>query len=118
LGEVDPGTSASVSFTIEVSPTQAAATYSHAVKVLTTTPQSTSPGGTATVVVTVPTGPVGPALLVPPAAPSGYPVAGDVLTAATGSWNGTAPFTYSFQRLNCNASGSQCADIAGATGRT
>jgi hypothetical protein len=115
LGEVAPGTSASVSFTLEVSLTRAAATYTNAVKVRTTTPQSTSRGGTASVVVTVPTGPVGPALLVPPAAPSGYPVAGDVLTAATGSWNGTAPFSYSFQWLDCNTSGSNCADIPSAT---
>jgi hypothetical protein len=118
LGEVAPGTSASVSFTVEVSLTRAAATYINAVKVLTTTPQTTSRGGTASVVVTVPTGPVGPALLVPPAAPSGYPVAGDVLTAATGSWNGTAPFTYSLQWLDCHTSRSNCADIPNATGPT
>jgi hypothetical protein len=118
LGEVDPGASARVSFIIEVSPTQAAATYSNPVHVLTTTPHSTSPGGTATVVVTVPTGPVGPALLVPPAPPSGYTVSGDILTAATGSWNGTAPFIYSFQWLRCDGGGLSCADIPNATGPT
>jgi len=118
LGEVDPGSLASVSFIVEVSTTQTAATYTNPDHVLTTTPQSTSPGGTASVVVTVPTGPVGPALLVPPAAPSGYAVVGDSLTAAAGSWNGTAPFIYSFQWMSCDTSGSNCGDIPNATGPT
>jgi hypothetical protein len=118
LGEVDPGTSAVVSFIVEVSPARAAATYTNPVHVTTTTPKSSSPGGTASVTVTVPTGPVGPALLVPPGAPSGYPVQGDMLTAASGGWNGTAPFIYAFQWTRCDASGSNCADIANATGPT
>jgi hypothetical protein len=118
LGEIPPMTSASVSFSLEVKPTQVAGTYTNALKALTTTPQSPSPGATASVVVTVPTGPVGPALLVPPGAPSGYAVVGDVMTASTGGWNGTAPFTYSFRWVRCNTSGSNCAVISNATGST
>jgi hypothetical protein len=118
VGEIDPGGSASVSFIAEISPTRAAMTYTNPVHVLTTTPHSTSPGGTASVVVTVPTGPVAPALLVPPAAPSGNPVVGDVLTADAGQWNGTAPFGYAFQWMRCDTSGSNCSDVANATGPT
>jgi hypothetical protein len=41
---------------------------------------------------------------------------GDVLTASTGSWGGSAPISYSYQWLRCGAEGSSCAPVAGASG--
>ncbi len=49
---------------------------------------------------------------------SGTPRDGSILTAANGSWTGTPTITYAFQWRRCDASGSACADIAGATGAT
>lgn len=41
---------------------------------------------------------------------------GQLLSAVTGSWEGTAPITYSYQWQLCNALGAACEDISGATG--
>jgi uncharacterized protein YukE len=43
---------------------------------------------------------------------------GQTLTAALGSWTGTAPISYGYQWLQCNAGGGSCKEISGATGTT
>jgi hypothetical protein len=43
---------------------------------------------------------------------------GQTLTATTGTWAGTAPFTYTYQWQRCSALGGSCTNIAGATGAT
>jgi hypothetical protein len=45
-------------------------------------------------------------------------VAGQTLTASTGTWSGTAPISYSYQWQLCNAGGGECANIAAATSST
>jgi uncharacterized protein YukE len=40
---------------------------------------------------------------------------GKLLTAASGSWSGTAPITYSYQWQTCNLAGEACKNIAEAT---
>ena len=49
---------------------------------------------------------------------SGTAQEGSTLTAAEGSWTGTAPISYSYQWLRCNSSGSSCQNIGGATSST
>jgi uncharacterized repeat protein (TIGR01451 family) len=49
---------------------------------------------------------------------SGNPVAGDVLTAAPGTWSGYPAPTYSYQWRLCDASLGTCSNIVGATGTT
>ena len=48
---------------------------------------------------------------------SGTPAVSHMLTSSTGTWNG-APTGYSFQWQRCSASGTGCANIAGATSST
>jgi len=43
---------------------------------------------------------------------------GQTLTAANGSWSGTAPISYSYQWQQCNAKGESCKEINGATAGT
>ncbi|MEA2216343.1 MAG: hypothetical protein QOK19_1904 [Solirubrobacteraceae bacterium] len=43
---------------------------------------------------------------------------GGLLSAVTGSWGGTEPFTYGYQWLLCNAAGASCKEIPGATKTT
>ena len=49
---------------------------------------------------------------------SGTPKEGSVLTVNRGRWNGTQPITFSYQWQRCDATGGNCADIAGATATT
>ncbi len=49
---------------------------------------------------------------------SGAPDEGQTLTASTGSWEGTAPLSYSDQWEDCNSSGEACSNIGGATSST
>ncbi len=49
---------------------------------------------------------------------SGMAVAGETLSATTGSWTGTAPITYAFAWQRCNAAGESCAAIGGATSQS
>ena len=49
---------------------------------------------------------------------SGTARQGSTLTAGDGSWNGTAPFRFSYQWLRCSSSGTACAAIQDATAKT
>jgi len=66
------------------------------------------------------TGVVAPAPPVSTSAPvvSGVVADGQTLSATTGTFSGTAPLTYAYQWQRCDASGSSCANIAGATSAT
>jgi GH25 family lysozyme M1 (1,4-beta-N-acetylmuramidase) len=46
------------------------------------------------------------------------PAVGFTISAATGHWTGTAPISFTLQWLRCNASGSSCQPIPGATAST
>ncbi len=88
-------------------------------------------GGDVTVVVTASdqehqsteasAGPIGPVTDPPPPSNSGPPVisggtqAGDVVAASSGTWNSPDTLTYAYQWQLCNSSGTDCADILGAT---
>ncbi len=47
---------------------------------------------------------------------SGAPLVGNTLTANNGTWTGASTFSYQWQ--SCDVNGNNCADIAGATGKT
>ncbi len=49
---------------------------------------------------------------------SGTTSDGQTLTAANGSWSGSAPITYAYRWRRCDGAGANCADIAGATAAT
>src|SRR5687768_9327528 len=49
---------------------------------------------------------------------AGTPRVGQTLTAQEGNWKGTAPITFAFQWLRCDAQGANCANITGATAKT
>jgi hypothetical protein len=49
---------------------------------------------------------------------SGTPEAGSTLTADPGDWQGTPTITYTYQWQRCDATGANCVDIPGATGKT
>jgi Ig domain of plant-specific actin-binding protein len=49
---------------------------------------------------------------------SGTARVGETLTASPGTWTGTQPITFVFQWRHCDASGSGCSDLGGATGPT
>ena len=60
---------------------------------------------------------VAPTNTAPPTV-SGATTQGQVLTATTGSWGGTAPFSYSYVWQRCDSTGGSCAAISGATEAT
>jgi hypothetical protein len=43
---------------------------------------------------------------------------GKTLTATSGNWNGTAPFSYAYQWQRCDSAGNNCVNIDGATSST
>ena len=49
---------------------------------------------------------------------SGAAVAGETLTATSGSWSGTTPITFTYEWRRCDAAGANCSPIGGATGET
>jgi hypothetical protein len=49
---------------------------------------------------------------------TGNPQEGQTLTASSGGWSGTTPISYAYQWSRCDAAGTNCAAIAGATGQT
>lgn len=49
---------------------------------------------------------------------SGTPRDGETLTASEGTWTGAEPMTFAYQWQRCDANGLNCANLAGATGRT
>ena len=49
---------------------------------------------------------------------SGTPRDGETLTANEGAWTGDQPITYTYQWQRCDGNGVNCANLAGATGRT
>jgi hypothetical protein len=48
----------------------------------------------------------------------GPPLVGGSLIASSGAWSGTQPLAFSYQWLRCDAGGSGCTPIRGATGQT
>ena len=67
--------------------------------------------------VAVPVAPAPPVSVVAPTA-TGTPLAGQTLTAHDGTWDGSQPMTPAYQWQRCDAAGTNCADIAGATDPT
>ena len=49
---------------------------------------------------------------------SGTTTVGSVLTASSGSWNGTTPITYAYQWRRCGQNGGSCSNISGANKST
>jgi hypothetical protein len=49
---------------------------------------------------------------------SGTAMEGQTLSAGTGTWAGTPPFTYTYQWQSCNGSGESCSNISGAKSAT
>jgi hypothetical protein len=49
---------------------------------------------------------------------SGSAVEGATLTSTSGSWSGTPPFTFAYAWLRCDAAGTNCIAISGATEQT
>jgi alpha-tubulin suppressor-like RCC1 family protein len=49
---------------------------------------------------------------------SGTAQEGGTLSASTGSWVGTEPFSYAYQWQKCNSGGESCSSIGGATSAT
>jgi hypothetical protein len=60
---------------------------------------------------------IAPTNTTPPAV-EGTPRDGDTLTASEGTWTGDQPITFTYQWQRCDANGANCANVAGATGRT
>ena len=55
-----------------------------------------------------------PSSVTPPTI-SGTTLVRHVLTATTGTWDGTIPFTYTYQWQRCNSDGDSCSRISGGT---
>jgi len=62
--------------------------------------------------------PVGLPLLSTPPTIVGAPVAGQLLAAVPGTWEGGKPLAFTYQWRSCDAAGANCAPIDGATGES
>jgi CSLREA domain-containing protein len=58
--------------------------------------------------------PQAPTVVTDPAV-SGTPSVGNILTASTGTWNGTQPITYAYEWRRCDDAGAACTPIPGAS---
>jgi fibronectin type 3 domain-containing protein len=96
--------------------TATGADVGHALRVVVT---ARNDGGTAAALAG-PTASVAPAPPVSEVAPGidGTARDGATLTADRGTWTGTEPIGFAYQWQRCDADGSGCTDIAGATERT
>ena len=65
--------------------------------------------------VTIEPYPAGPPLLSTPPTIVGAPVAGQVLAAVPGTWEGGKPLAFTYQWRSCDAAGANCVPITGAT---
>src|SRR6185437_8711140 len=65
--------------------------------------------------VTIEPYPAGPPLLSTPPTIVGAPVAGQVLAAVPGKWEGGKPLAFTYQWRSCDAAGANCVPITGAT---
>jgi hypothetical protein len=72
---------------------------------------ATTPPTVAAVPAVIPTISIAPYV-----APLGEPALGTTYDASTGTWNGTPTITYAYQWYDCNATGTKCTAIVGATG--
>ena len=81
---------------------------------------ATNPGGSTTEASAPTAGPIAaapPVNTVPPTI-TGTPADGGTLTADPGTWTGTLPIDYGYQWQQCDADGTNCTDIPGATDDT
>jgi GH25 family lysozyme M1 (1,4-beta-N-acetylmuramidase) len=62
--------------------------------------------------------PLGPPVLSVPPTLVGAPVAGQVLAAVPGIWEGGKPLEFSYEWRRCDAAGANCVPITGATAET
>jgi hypothetical protein len=62
--------------------------------------------------------PSGPPLLSTPPTVVGPPVAGQLLAAVPGMWEGGKPLAFTYQWRRCDAAGANCDPITGATGES
>ncbi len=78
---------------------------------------ATNPGGTTTVA-SKDVGPDRPRPSPPAQSRPSIALAGGLLTTTTGQFAGDGPFTYAYQWQRCDAGGTNCSDIPGATAAT
>jgi GH25 family lysozyme M1 (1,4-beta-N-acetylmuramidase) len=71
--------------------------------------------GTRLAAVAIPPYPVGPPVLSTPPTVVGAPVAGQLLAAVPGAWEGGKPIVFTYQWRSCDAAGANCTSIANAT---
>ena len=89
----------------------------HAIRVEVTAGNAAGDAG-ATSAPTAAVLPAPPVNTTQPPAPTGTLVDGGTLTADPGAWTGDGPITYTYQWQRCDADGTDCDDIAGATDET
>jgi GH25 family lysozyme M1 (1,4-beta-N-acetylmuramidase) len=74
--------------------------------------------GTKLAAVAIAPYPVGPPLLSTPPTIAGAPVAGQLLAAVPGTWEGGKPIAFTYQWRLCDAAGVTCTAISGSTGES